>query len=101
MTIYIVVYYVCFICLVVSVATMYTLYYRWWDKKVQGKLFAADWIWIGGFIAQFGSFGVRIVAQNLTETTYNTWRNVEYWVANAVFCWFMILPAIRVARYYP
>lgn len=100
MSVFVVVYYACFICLVVSVATMYSIYYRWWGQKFDGKLFAADWVWIGGFVAQIGSFGVRMIARNLTEKKYDTWRLVEYWVGNVAFCWFMLLPAIRVARYY-
>ena len=96
-----VLFYVCSTVVAISVAVFYLMYYKWWNVKAHGQLFASDYIWISGFVAQFGSFAARNIAANVAAFHSGTWRDAELWLGNLTFCWFMILPAIRIVRYYP
>lgn len=94
-------YYVCVFLLMCAVAIVYSLYFNWWGAKSGGRLFSADWIWIGGFVGQMASFILRRIVESTSDKHYQTWRAVEYWIGNGALLWFMALPVARVVRCYP
>lgn len=90
--------YVCIAALFCCVAGVYWVYFNWWGKTSGGRLFVADWIWIGGFIGQMASYIVRHLVEGANDKQYQTWRAVEHWIGNGALVWFMVLPVARVLR---